>query len=139
MAILALRLIELIYIYIHTEVPALDTSLEKLRFKIAEVQKQHKLVGRCHAYRKLALTTGIGARLREEYARHCLCRAHFAQAHGKGRPAHFYPVKNFAVRFGKRQRTALFFAVRNTCCTSKKRCLRPSAGRRRHTLSVVRR
>jgi hypothetical protein len=24
-----------------------------------------------------------------------------ALAHGKGRPAHFYPVKNFAVRFGK--------------------------------------
>jgi hypothetical protein len=46
-------------------------------------------------------------------ARHRLCRAHFPKAHGKGRPAHFYPVKNFAVRFGKRQRTAQFVAVRN--------------------------
>jgi hypothetical protein len=29
------------------------------------------------------------------------------------RSAHFYPVKNFAVRFGKRQRTSQFCAVRN--------------------------
>jgi hypothetical protein len=45
---------------------------------------------------------------------HRLCRAHFAQGHGKGRPTHFYPAKNFAVRFGKRQRMAQFLAVRNT-------------------------
>jgi hypothetical protein len=31
-----------------------------------------------------------------------------ALAHGKRRPAHFYPVKNFVVRFGKGN------AVRNT-------------------------
>jgi hypothetical protein len=53
-------------------------------------------------------------RQREEYARHRFCRAHFAQAHGKEHPVHFYPVKNFAVRFGKRQRTAQFVVVRNT-------------------------
>jgi hypothetical protein len=63
-----------------------------------------------------------GARQREENARHRLCRAHFAQAHDKGRPAHFYPVKNFAMRFGKRKRTTKFFAVRNTRRTAKKRC-----------------
>jgi hypothetical protein len=60
-----------------------------------------------------AITTGFGARQRQEYARHNLCRAHFDRAHGKGRSVHFYPVKNFAVRFGKRQRMAQFFAVRN--------------------------
>jgi hypothetical protein len=75
----------------------------------------------------------------EENAQHRLCRAYFAQAHGKGLPAHFYPVKNFAVRFGKRQRTTQFFAVCNTWRTAKKRCWRPSAGRRHHTLSAVRR
>jgi hypothetical protein len=55
-----------------------------------------------------------GARQREEYAQHRLCRAHFSQAHGKERPAHFYPVKKFAVCFGKRQHTAQFVVVRNT-------------------------
>jgi hypothetical protein len=63
-----------IYIYIYTEVPALDTSLEKLRFKIAEVQKQHKLVGRCHAYRKLALTTA-NVLFAQLTAKIFLCRA----------------------------------------------------------------
>jgi hypothetical protein len=43
------------------------------------------------------------------------------------------------VRFGKRQRTTQFFAVRNMWRTARKRCWRPSAGRRRHTLSTVRR
>jgi hypothetical protein len=61
-----------------------------------------------------SLPCAEGARQREEYARHHLCRAHFSQAHGKGRPAHFYPVKKFAVRFGKRQRTTQFVVVRNT-------------------------
>jgi hypothetical protein len=60
-----------------------------------------------------SLSCAGGARQRQEYTRHSLCRAHFAQAHGKRRPTHFYPVKNFAVRFGKRQRTTQFFAVRN--------------------------
>jgi hypothetical protein len=46
----------------------------------------------------------------------------FPKAHGKGRPAHFYPVNNFAVRFGKRQRTAQLVAVRNRRRTAKKRC-----------------
>jgi hypothetical protein len=65
----------------------------------------------------LIYTTGIALfavrRQRDENARHRFCRAHFPKAHGKGRPTHFYPVKNFAVRFGKRQRTAQFVAVRN--------------------------
>jgi hypothetical protein len=43
------------------------------------------------------------------------------------------------VRFGKRQRTSQFCAVRNMWRTTKKRCWRPSAGRRLHTLSTVRR
>jgi hypothetical protein len=60
-------------------------------------------------------TTGIAlfAVRRQEYARHRLCCAHFAQAHSKGRPMHFYSVKNFAVRLGKRQHTSQFVAVRN--------------------------
>jgi hypothetical protein len=49
------------------------------------------------------LCTG-GARQRLEYARHSLCRAHFAQAHDKGRTTHFYPAKTFAVHLGERQR-----------------------------------
>jgi hypothetical protein len=69
-----------------------------------------------------SLPCADGARQREENARHRLCRAHFAQAHGKGRPTHFYPVKNFAVRFGKRQRTAQLVAVPNRRRTAKKRC-----------------
>jgi hypothetical protein len=60
-----------------------------------------------------SLPCADSARQRHEYARHRLCRAHFAQAHGKERPAHFYQVKNFAVRFRKRQHTAQFVAVRN--------------------------
>jgi hypothetical protein len=51
------------------------------------------------------------ARQRQEYARHSLCRAHFARAHGKGHSTHFYPAKNFAVRLGKRQRTTQFIAA----------------------------
>jgi hypothetical protein len=62
------------------------------------------------------VTTGIAlfaVRRRDENARHRFCRAPFPKAHGNGRPTHFYPVKNFVVRFGKRQRTAQLVAVRN--------------------------
>jgi hypothetical protein len=59
----------------------------------------------CWSSRLQQRTTVIAlfaARQRDENARHRLGRAPFPKAHGKGRPAHFYPVKNFAVRFGKR-------------------------------------
>jgi hypothetical protein len=61
-----------------------------------------------------------GARQRQEYTRHSLCRAHFDRAHGKGRSTHFYPAKIFVVRFGKRRRTTQFFVVRNMRHTAKK-------------------
>jgi hypothetical protein len=60
-----------------------------------------------------ALSCAGGARQRLEYAWHRLCRAHFAQAHGKWRTMHFYLAKTFAVRLGERQCTTQFFAVRN--------------------------
>jgi hypothetical protein len=65
-----------------------------------------------HLIHLVYATTGIRDQ-RDENAQHRLCRAPFPKAHDKGRPAQFYPVKNFAVRFGKRQRTAQFVAVRN--------------------------
>jgi hypothetical protein len=69
-----------------------------------------------------SLPCADGARQRDENTRHRLCRAPFPKAHGKGRPAHFYPVKNFAVRFGKRQRMTQWVVVRNRRRTAKKRC-----------------
>jgi hypothetical protein len=60
-----------------------------------------------------SLPDSRGPRQRLEYARHSLCRAHFAQAHDKGRTAYFYLTKTFVVRLRERQRTAHLFAVRN--------------------------
>jgi hypothetical protein len=106
--------------------PCRSRSREKLGFCTGGTEREKKTgsskrrsirVGSWLHYRNRAR-----ARQRDENARHRLCRAPFPKAHGKGRPTHFYPVKIFVVRFGKRQRTAQLVALRNRRRTAKKRC-----------------